>query len=109
MPSIHRATVSRKIWLWTNSMDGVKDASQAFDATVVHVHPDGAVDVCARTHTGANLYLEALEVLDPSEDSAKPNHHFALDMAGPYCTWMPYQKKQMDSAPTDNTPVVKPI
>lgn len=108
--SHHKASVSRKIWIWSNSMDGVKDPLQAFDGTVLHVHPDGTVDVIARTHTGAPSYLEKLEVHDPSPegDDSHYNHH-NITMAGSYCTWMPYQKKVMDKEdPPTGTPVVKP-
>lgn len=96
MPSSNKATVGRKVWLWTNSLDGVLDANQAFDATVKYVHADGSVNVTAHTHTGAPMFVEALEVHDPSEDEKQPNHH-SVTLASSYCTWMPYQKKQMDS------------
>jgi hypothetical protein len=110
MLSNHKATVGRKIWVWVNTLDGVKDPYQAFDGTVLHVHQDGAVDVLVRSHTGAPTYYELLEVHDPASN-ATDNHH-NITMASPYCTWMPYQKKVMDKedpqAVVTGTPVVKP-
>lgn len=89
--SKHRPTIGRNLWLWMPSQDGVCDPLQAFDAKVVFVHPDGDCSIVATTHTGAPVFIERIEVHDPSDDY----HNVMLDK--PYATWMPYQKAVMDA------------
>lgn len=92
------ATISRKVWVWMNSVDGVLDPQQAFDGTVKYVHPDGDIAVEVTTHTGAHIFLEKIELHDPSDNVNTPNHHAVAVLDSPYATWMPYQKKQQDAA-----------
>lgn len=89
--SQHKATIGRKVWYWHPQVSAVEDTLQAFDATVIYVYPDGDVKLQATNHWGTTNTVSRVKLYDPSTD----DRHGAVDYA--YCTWMPYQKQQMDS------------
>lgn len=98
MATTIKPTIGRRVWLWTTGSPGVReqhqivqDAKQAFDATVVFVHPDGRINVSYRDHHGTVSKAEHLDLRDPGDDGH--GHGSA-----PYCTWMPYQVGQAKAA-----------
>jgi hypothetical protein len=89
--SQHKATIGRKLWLWSNYHNNAEDPAQPFDATVIFLHPDGDVKVLYTNHWGTTSMLSKVQVHDPEPDDfhgKRPDY---------YATWMPYQKRQMDS------------
>jgi hypothetical protein len=96
--SAHKATIGRKVWVWVENMISynIEDNTQAVDGTVVYVHEDDTVNVLAFDHLGQQIFFENLEVHDPNEDCHGSGEEGEQD----YATWMPYQKKQMDSQST---------
>lgn len=93
MKSSHVASIGRKVWLWMPN-GGHEDTRQAFDATVIYVHPDGDVKLRYMNHLGTSSTYSKVELRDPSDDTTGDFHG---KETAPYATWMPYQKKQMDS------------
>jgi hypothetical protein len=95
MLSNHKAAVGRKLWYW--SPDTAAQATSClddkvpFDATVVFVDKNQLVNVSFFDHEGsAHTDLE-VEVHDPDVENDSHN-----SVGEAYCTWMPYQKQQMD-------------
>jgi len=90
-------TIGRKVWLWLNPAEipggALLDAKQAFDATVIFVHPGGTINVSFITHDGRPGSSYAIELRQPeSNDTHSP------ELLKPYCTWMPYQVTQAQKA-----------
>ena len=81
-------TIGRKVWLWVPSKIGVKDAEQAFDATVIHVAIDGRVDLAYTNHYGTSGAMMRVELRDPQPSD---KHDAETEV---YATWMPYQVGQ---------------
>jgi hypothetical protein len=86
---MERATIGRRVWVWSDSDVGVRDPKQAFDAGVVYVHPQQDVDVVdliVTDHYGVATNERNITLRTPSE----------ADQHGSgrrYATWMPYQMK----------------
>lgn len=89
-------TIGRKVWFWMSadsleeSQSTVMDEHQAFDATVVFVHPDGSgsVNLLVADHDG-----ETGMVADVPE---RPYVEGETEHGGDedFFTWMPYQTAQ---------------
>lgn len=90
-------SIGRKVWFWAseNFIEQVEedpmDPKQAFDATVVFVHPSGLVNLQVFTHTGEGGLVESCHLRDPGEAD---EHGGEED----YATWMPYQVGQAGMA-----------
>lgn len=88
-------TIGRKVWYWAaaNELDfmNCKDKAQAFDATVVFVHPSGEVNLVVFDHHGNKDTVEGVVLEDPDGDV-----HGAEGIEEGYATWMPYQKAKHD-------------
>lgn len=91
--SNHKATIGRKLWFWNGQGDGVADAKQAFDATVIFVRDSNTVDLCVTDHMGNTSIWQEVEVHDPAGDGHGNGEEGDMN----YATWMPYQKNLMDS------------
>ena len=50
---VERPTVGRRLYYWSDVLNGVVDNLQPFDAGVLYVHPDGKVNLLVTTHEGA--------------------------------------------------------
>lgn len=82
-------TVGRKVWFWCGNMNReVLDASQAFDATIVFVKPDGTVNVTLTDHLCGRSIAIGRVIRDYSSND-RHGHGEAS-----FCTWMPYQLGQ---------------
>ncbi len=101
MISNTKATIGRKVWYWSCSVEDQSlscyDERQAFDATVIYVHPEGTalaglVDLSIIDHAGERTTESAVELHDPGEFDI----HDQPDVNESYATWMPYQKQQHD-------------
>jgi hypothetical protein len=80
-------TIGRKIWLFQSALHaGVLDAKQAFDASIVFVHPSGNVNVAGTDHAGQPFVQTDVPLRDPGVT----DEHGASTFA----TWMPYQVGQ---------------
>jgi hypothetical protein len=80
-------TIGRKIWLFQSALHaGVLDAKQAFDASIVFVHPSGNVNVAGTDHAGQPFGLHDVPLRDPGVADEHGTSIFA--------TWMPYQVGQ---------------
>lgn len=90
-------TIGRKVWYWASAGEldimNCKDRAQAFDATVVFVHPSGGVNLLVLDHEGNNGTVEAVILEDPDGDVQG-----AEGVYKGYATWMPYQKAQHEKA-----------
>ena len=86
-------TIGRKVWLWLNPAQAPEgtllDVKQAFDATVIFVHPSGKINVRFTTHDGQ--LGGSLNVRLQQPDGSDVHSSELLE---PYCTWMPYQVTQ---------------
>ena len=78
-------TIGRKVWLYT-AAQSPQDSKQAFDATVIFVHPSGLVNLYFVNHWGTAGSLSSVQLRDPQEDD---KHGVET-----YATWMPYQVGQ---------------
>ena len=78
-------TIGRKVWLWIGNRGYVVlDQKQAFDATVVFVHPDGKVNLSFLDHAANGpMVAEFVTLRDPQIDDQHGVEFIA--------TWMPYQ------------------
>lgn len=90
-------TVGRKVWFWVNSehtSDGkMLDERQAFDATVLYVHPTGEVNLLVVDHGGIPRFEEKVLLVDPEKGAWPTDQHDHAGERG-YATWMPYQVGQ---------------
>jgi len=84
-----KPTIGRKVWLWVgNEGFAILDPKQAFDATVVFVHPDGKVNLSFSDHeANGPLMAEFVTLRDPQIDDQHGT-------PGMIATWMPYQVTQ---------------
>jgi hypothetical protein len=84
-PGFIAPSIGRKLWYWpVNQPIGCHDTRQAFDATVVFVHPNGRVNLVVRDHEAVQHAV--LEVLLVQEGEPRPMF--------PHATWMPFQVGQ---------------
>ena len=87
-------TIGRKVWFWASSAFQAEtgltplDGRQAYDATVVYVDRDGAVNLKVIDHEGNEGLVENCPLCDPSPEGDA--HGGLTDFA----TWMPYQVGQ---------------
>lgn len=84
-------TIGRKVWfrpLGIGYTDAGPvhslDADQPMDATVIHVHQDGTVNLLVVDHMGCIHPMRGI-ALRQADDEAPSQ---------PYCEWMPYQVSQ---------------
>jgi hypothetical protein len=101
MPSSIKPSIGRKVWYWQVSGAGVIDNAQAFDATVVFVHPDGLVNLNVRDHSGYSHKVANVELHDPADGSVGREED--AHGKGNYATWMPYQVGQAKAAEVPKT------
>lgn len=94
--SNHKATIGRKLWFWNGQGEGVADAKQAFDATVIFVRDGNSVDLSVTDHMGNMSIWQDVEVHDPAGYDTDC-HGNGDEGCMNYATWMPYQKNLMDS------------
>ena len=93
-------TIGRKVWYWSGPEDldlvTYLDASQAFDATVIFVHPDCCVNLLVNDHNGTEYVVIKAILEDPEEGDC----HCQEGRDEGYASWMPYQKQQHEKATT---------
>lgn len=97
-------TIGRKVYFWSSEQFAAEvgaepvDPKQAYDATIVFVHPSGNVNLQVVCHAGDSGFVEDCPLRDPSEGD---EHGGEED----YATWMPYQvgqaKKDFNEAKTE--------
>lgn len=91
-------TIGRKVWFWMSeatiddTSSTVLDDAQAFDATVVFVHENGAVNLTVVDHEGGGDFVENVPFREYIE--GETCHGGFEDFA----TWMPYQMGQAKKA-----------
>ena len=88
MASFITPTIGRKVWLFATAAACAQDSAQAFDATIIYVHPDGKINVYYVNHWGTAGSFDNVELRDPSASDCHGKESVA------YCTWMPYQVGQ---------------
>ena len=92
MSSSITPTIGRKVWLWVPKnqvpAEAIQSPLQAFDATIIFVHPNGEVNVSFFDHCGGLGGVHEVELLDPKPEDQHPEGGQA------YATWMPYQVNQ---------------
>lgn len=91
---VERPTVGRRLYYWSDVLNGVVDNLQPFDAGVLYVHPDGKVNLLVTTHEGAQRVMRGVEVFNPPRGKDLDHHGWES-----YATWMPFQRKQQQAAP----------
>lgn len=105
-----KPTVGRRLWYWPgfedrnalapmHPVDHPNGVPQPFDAGVLFVWSDTAVNLQITDHHGGIWFREKVRILTPGEDH---NESDALGVA----QWMPYQAKQAEK---DKAEVDKPV
>ena len=98
-------TIGRKVWFYPSAAETeghalLRISDQPLDATVVHVNGPGLsegshmINVVYYDHCGAQHIYHDAELLHPDDELAISRYK-SSDSS--YCTWMPYQVKQVAS------------